>query len=178
MLRLSLLVALTHANLFVEDEGLSLLQLRAVREAKDGPVEPYIDQQGCSCTADMNQEKKDGPVLLGPCEGIASGENTIWWLRQDLMVDESLRRVNRFFRKLAVVNPAGETIKFGYVFTVNRDPDQPPAGWNNPDTWRLSPTYTIVNIKCGECPDEAAAQGDPHITTNTGKHFDLDLEQS
>ena len=170
MLRLSLLVALAHAN-FVEDESLSLLQLRAARQEKNGPVEPYVDEQGRCCTADLSQ-KREGP--FGPCEGIASGENTIWWLRSDLIFDESKREGNKAIRKMGLVNSAGETIKSGHVLNTNKDPDQPAAGWTNPATWRNGPAYTIVNINCGACANEAAAEGDPHITTNTGKHFDLE----
>jgi len=146
-------------------DALSLLQVHvkkhAVAHNKDGPVDPYVDAQGRCCTADLSQR---GQGVLGPCEGVAVGDNTLWWLRNELVDKRFPQTIAGPFRKMGLVDPSGRTIKQGYVKNQDSDSDRPDPNWQNPASWLNGPGYTIVNIQCGACADDgadgAAATGD------------------
>jgi hypothetical protein len=143
----------------MDDDSLSLLQLRAKsleqnQDAQDpAPIEPFVDQQGRCCTADLSQP---GQGVLGPCEGVQVGNNVLWWLRNELVYD-SVRHRSTFngpFRKMGLVDPSGRTIRRGYVLNANSDSDSPDPRWQETAAWRNGPAYTITNIECGACEDE------------------------
>jgi len=161
---------------FDDVEGLSLLQLRASAQQDPNnpnarPLKPFVDKQGRCCTADFTQTN-DG--VVGPAEGIAYPHHssmTIWWLRNELSTKSG--NWNGKYRKMCLVNEEGRTVNYGYLANLNSDSETPDPRWQNPSRWSKGPRYGIENINCGECvEDAAAAVGDPHMTTNTGKNFD------
>jgi len=148
---------------FDDVEGLSLLQLRASVQQETTDPKPFVDKQGRCCTADFTQGNKD--KVLGPAEGVefpGHPDLTIWFLSG-----------KRKFRKMVLVNEHGEKLEYGYLQNLNSNSETPDPRWENPKRWKRGPRYGLANFNCGECVEDAAdAVGDPHMTTNTGKHFD------